>query len=169
MGQRCHGRTEQAEFFFIDRRSDAQLNTRLVIGVLKVHTATSSSTHVAGYFTTILVQFLVLLTEPERRAPTRKTEYKFRVFVILWLNETGDSHGGTGNEFRYPTSDTLLCSSTTMPSEEQAATSSHMMKTTKRGRPFLKDTLDLFATLIVSLQLGPHKQFFRTFSNSFST
>ncbi|EDR02359.1 uncharacterized protein LACBIDRAFT_309624 [Laccaria bicolor S238N-H82] len=33
------------------------------------------------------------------------------------------------------------------------ATSSHMMKTTKRGRPFLKDTLDLFATLIVSLQL----------------
>ncbi|TFK74446.1 regulator of G protein signaling superfamily [Pluteus cervinus] len=56
------------------------------------------------------------------------------------------------------------------PSEAEAqATSSHMMKTTKRGRPFLKDTLDLFATLIVSLQLGPHKQFFRTFPNSFST
>lgn len=49
------------------------------------------------------------------------------------------------------------------------ATSSHMMKTTKRGRPFLKDTLDLFATLIASLDLGPHKQFFRTFQNSFST
>ncbi|KAF8204830.1 regulator of G protein signaling domain-containing protein [Pholiota molesta] len=49
------------------------------------------------------------------------------------------------------------------------STSSHMMKTTKRGRPFLKDTLDLFATLIVSLQLGPHKQFFRTFPHSFST
>ncbi|KAF8165106.1 regulator of G protein signaling domain-containing protein [Crassisporium funariophilum] len=48
-------------------------------------------------------------------------------------------------------------------------TSSHMMKTTKRGRPFLKDTLDLFATLIVSLQLTPHKQFFRTFPHSFST
>ncbi|KAG5645742.1 hypothetical protein DXG03_005279 [Asterophora parasitica] len=33
----------------------------------------------------------------------------------------------------------------------------------------MQDTLDLFATLIVSLQLGPHKQFFRTFPNSFST
>ncbi|KAF9268304.1 hypothetical protein L218DRAFT_918833 [Marasmius fiardii PR-910] len=56
-----------------------------------------------------------------------------------------------------------------MPSEAEPQASSHMMKTTKRGRPFLKDTLDLFATLIVSLQLGPHKQFFRTFLNSFST
>ncbi|KAF9468855.1 regulator of G protein signaling domain-containing protein [Collybia nuda] len=59
-----------------------------------------------------------------------------------------------------------------MPSQAEndaQATSSHMMKTTKRGRPFLKDTLDLFATLIVSLQLTPHKQFFRTFPNSFST
>ncbi|KAJ6516301.1 regulator of G protein signaling domain-containing protein [Mycena sanguinolenta] len=53
-----------------------------------------------------------------------------------------------------------------MPSVEDPGTSSHMMKTTKRGRPFLKDTLDLFATLIVSLQLGPHKQFFKTFQNS---
>ncbi|KAI9433297.1 regulator of G protein signaling [Lactarius indigo] len=44
-----------------------------------------------------------------------------------------------------------------------------MMKTTKRGRPFLKDTLDLFATLVVSLQLSTHKQFFRSFPNSFST
>ncbi|KAH8830548.1 regulator of G protein signaling domain-containing protein [Flagelloscypha sp. PMI_526] len=49
------------------------------------------------------------------------------------------------------------------------AASSHMMKTTKRGRPFLKDTLDLFATLIVSLELSTHKQFFRSFPNSFST
>ncbi|EEB91152.1 hypothetical protein MPER_10536 [Moniliophthora perniciosa FA553] len=56
-----------------------------------------------------------------------------------------------------------------MPVETEPQASSHMMKTTKRGRPFLKDTLDLFATLIVSLQLGPHKQFFRTFPNSFST
>ncbi|KAK0206117.1 regulator of G protein signaling domain-containing protein [Desarmillaria ectypa] len=57
-----------------------------------------------------------------------------------------------------------------MPADSDAqATSSHMMKTTKRGRPFLKDTLDLFATLIVSLELTPHKQFFRTFPNSFST
>jgi hypothetical protein len=62
------------------------------------------------------------------------------------------------------------------------------MKTTKRGRPFLKvslcaisfsmqttnplpckDTLDLFATLIVSLNLTTHKQYFRTFPNSFTT
>jgi len=49
------------------------------------------------------------------------------------------------------------------------ASTSHMMKTTKRGRPFLKDTLDLFAILIVSLELTTHKQFFRTFPNSFST
>lgn len=73
--------------------------------------------------------------------------------------------------------------------QQQQSTSSHMMKTTKRGRPFLKvrtaftgiltiyahelrllqDTLDLFATLIVSLQLTTHKQFFRTFANSFTT
>ncbi|KAG6813448.1 hypothetical protein H0H92_010782 [Tricholoma furcatifolium] len=53
--------------------------------------------------------------------------------------------------------------------EQDGQASSHMMKTTKRGRPYLKDTLDLFATLIVSLQLGPHKQFFRTFPNSFTT
>ncbi|KZP13059.1 hypothetical protein FIBSPDRAFT_754019 [Athelia psychrophila] len=60
-----------------------------------------------------------------------------------------------------------------MPSSTDAGspspTSSHMMKTTKRGRPYLKDTLDLFATLIVSLHLTTHKQFFRTFPNSFST
>ncbi|KAJ7162624.1 regulator of G protein signaling domain-containing protein [Mycena crocata] len=56
-----------------------------------------------------------------------------------------------------------------MPSPEDPGTSSHMMKTTKRGRPYLKDTLDLYATLIVSLQLAPHKQFFKTFPNSFST
>ncbi|EMD40995.1 regulator of G-protein domain protein [Gelatoporia subvermispora B] len=58
-----------------------------------------------------------------------------------------------------------------MPAQDAsaAATSSHMMKTTKRGRPFLKDTLDLFATLIVSLELTTNKQFFRTFHNSFTT
>ncbi|KIJ70403.1 hypothetical protein HYDPIDRAFT_23514 [Hydnomerulius pinastri MD-312] len=53
--------------------------------------------------------------------------------------------------------------------QQPQASSSHMMKTTKRGRPYLKDTLDLFATLIVSLQLTTHKQYFRTFPNSFST
>lgn len=60
---------------------------------------------------------------------------------------------------------------TSLDQAEQSAqaSSSHMMKTTKRGRPFLKDTLDLFATLIVSLNLTTHKQYFRTFPNSFST
>ncbi|KAF9451998.1 hypothetical protein P691DRAFT_805815 [Macrolepiota fuliginosa MF-IS2] len=53
--------------------------------------------------------------------------------------------------------------------QDPNGSSSHMMKTTKRGRPFLKDTLDLFATLIVSLPLTPHKQFFRTFTHSFTT
>ncbi|KDR83492.1 hypothetical protein GALMADRAFT_219319 [Galerina marginata CBS 339.88] len=57
----------------------------------------------------------------------------------------------------------------TVADPDPQATSSHMMKTTKRGRPYLKDTLDLFATLIVSLQLGPNKQFFRTFPHSFTT
>ncbi|KAJ7087243.1 regulator of G protein signaling domain-containing protein [Mycena belliarum] len=56
-----------------------------------------------------------------------------------------------------------------MSASDEPGASSHMMKTTKRGRPYLKDTLDLYATLIVSLQLSPHKQFFKTFPNSFST
>ncbi|KAL5636590.1 hypothetical protein ACGC1H_000518 [Rhizoctonia solani] len=49
------------------------------------------------------------------------------------------------------------------------ASASHMMKVTKRGRPFLKDTLDLFATLVVSLDLVTHKQFFKSFPYSFTT
>ncbi|KAG2148032.1 regulator of G protein signaling domain-containing protein [Suillus clintonianus] len=60
-------------------------------------------------------------------------------------------------------------SSVDQAEQSAQASSSHMMKTTKRGRPFLKDTLDLFATLIVSLNLTTHKQYFRTFPNSFST
>ncbi|OBZ71832.1 Developmental regulator flbA [Grifola frondosa] len=55
------------------------------------------------------------------------------------------------------------------PETPAPATSSHMMKTTKRGRPFLKDTLDLFATLVVSLELTMNRQYFRTFPNSFTT
>ncbi|CAL1702085.1 unnamed protein product [Somion occarium] len=58
-----------------------------------------------------------------------------------------------------------------MPAQQEATVtpSSHMMKTTKRGRPYLKDTLDLFATLIVSLELTTNRQFFRNFPNSFLT
>lgn len=48
-------------------------------------------------------------------------------------------------------------------------TTSRMMKTTRRGRPFAKDTHDLFATLIVSLELGTHRQYFKTYHNSFTT
>jgi len=48
-------------------------------------------------------------------------------------------------------------------------TQSHTMKTTKRGRPYFKDTCDLFATLITSMGLGSNKQFFKTYHNSFST
>ncbi|RPD62037.1 hypothetical protein L227DRAFT_652186 [Lentinus tigrinus ALCF2SS1-6] len=55
------------------------------------------------------------------------------------------------------------------PPEAPQSTSSHMMKTTKRGRPFLKDTLDLFATLVVSLELTTNRQYFRSFPNSFTT
>ncbi|BEJ14880.1 hypothetical protein CspHIS471_0406470 [Cutaneotrichosporon sp. HIS471] len=47
--------------------------------------------------------------------------------------------------------------------------SSHLMKTTRRGRPFVKDTHDLFATMIVSLRLEPHRSFFKTYPNSFTT
>ncbi|KAI0786444.1 regulator of G protein signaling [Abortiporus biennis] len=56
-----------------------------------------------------------------------------------------------------------------MPATTEAPSSSHMMKTTKRGRPYLKDTLDLFATLIVSLELTTNRVFFRNFPNSFMT
>lgn len=48
-------------------------------------------------------------------------------------------------------------------------TTSRMMKTTRRGRPYAKDTHDLFATLIVSLELGTHRQYFKTYHNSFTT
>lgn len=75
-----------------------------------------------------------------------------------------------------------------------SSSSSHLMKTTRRGRPFVKvskglrahggdarphsehsnspllqDTHDLFATLIVSLRLENHRSFFKTFPNSFTT
>ncbi|PWY97479.1 regulator of G protein signaling superfamily [Testicularia cyperi] len=43
------------------------------------------------------------------------------------------------------------------------------MKTTRRGRPFAKDTHDLFATLIVSLELSTHRQMFKSYPNSFTT
>ncbi|KAG6850166.1 hypothetical protein H0H93_000293 [Arthromyces matolae] len=68
-----------------------------------------------------------------------------------------------------PLSPFFLHLSSAMSTQPEGQATSHMMKTTKRGRPYLKDTLDLFATLIVSLNLGPHKQFFRTYPNSFTT
>ncbi|KWU46918.1 hypothetical protein RHOSPDRAFT_14779 [Rhodotorula sp. JG-1b] len=47
--------------------------------------------------------------------------------------------------------------------------SSHMLKTGRRGNPFCKDTHDLFATLMVSLDLSERTRFFRTYSNAFTT
>ncbi|EIW70875.1 hypothetical protein TREMEDRAFT_29267 [Tremella mesenterica DSM 1558] len=46
---------------------------------------------------------------------------------------------------------------------------SHMMKTTRRGRPFVKDIHDLFSTLFISLELGNHRSFFKTYPYSFTT
>ncbi|KAL7412043.1 regulator of G protein signaling domain-containing protein [Mrakia frigida] len=45
----------------------------------------------------------------------------------------------------------------------------HMMKNSKRGRPFVRDIHDMFSTLIVSLQLETHRQFFKSYPNSFTT
>ncbi|KAK0523917.1 hypothetical protein OC842_005995 [Tilletia horrida] len=56
-----------------------------------------------------------------------------------------------------------------LPTRTRQQTSSRMMKTTRRGRPFAKDTHDLFATLIVSLQLTTHRQYFKSYPNSFTT
>ncbi|WWD17505.1 hypothetical protein CI109_101946 [Kwoniella shandongensis] len=49
------------------------------------------------------------------------------------------------------------------------STNSHLMKTTRRGRPFVKDTHDLFCTLVVSLHFETHRNFFKTYPNSFTT
>ncbi|WRT66148.1 uncharacterized protein IL334_003101 [Kwoniella shivajii] len=46
---------------------------------------------------------------------------------------------------------------------------SHLMKTTKRGRPFVKDTHDLFCTLVVSLEFETRRNFFKSYPNSFTT
>ncbi|PWN47543.1 regulator of G protein signaling superfamily [Violaceomyces palustris] len=59
--------------------------------------------------------------------------------------------------------------STELSTRTRQQTSSRMMKTTRRGRPYAKDTHDLFATLIVSLQLTTHRQYFKTYHNSFTT
>ena len=58
---------------------------------------------------------------------------------------------------------------TDLATRTKQQTTSRMMKTTRRGRPFAKDTHDLFATLIVSLELGTHRQYFKTYHNSFTT
>ncbi|KAG6828969.1 hypothetical protein H0H92_006151 [Tricholoma furcatifolium] len=45
----------------------------------------------------------------------------------------------------------------------------HLLKLTKVGRPFHKDTADLFATFVVATELKPHRLFFRSYPRSFST
>ncbi|KAK8864196.1 hypothetical protein IAR55_001442 [Kwoniella newhampshirensis] len=49
------------------------------------------------------------------------------------------------------------------------SSNSHLMKTTRRGRPYVKDTHDLFCTLVVSLEFDTHRSFFKTYPNSFTT
>lgn len=49
------------------------------------------------------------------------------------------------------------------------ALTNQVMKTSKRGRPFMKDTHDLFSTLMVSLNLKNHRNLFRSYQNSFTT
>ncbi|WWC89532.1 uncharacterized protein L201_004456 [Kwoniella dendrophila CBS 6074] len=49
------------------------------------------------------------------------------------------------------------------------SSNSHLMKTTKRGRPFVKDTHDLFCTLVVSLEFETHRNFFKSYPSSFTT
>ncbi|CAG8558148.1 7803_t:CDS:10 [Ambispora gerdemannii] len=51
----------------------------------------------------------------------------------------------------------------------QHQSSTHMMKTTKSGRPFVKDIHDLFSTLIVSLPMDSHRHMFRSYPNTFTT
>ncbi|KAG6848726.1 hypothetical protein H0H93_014584 [Arthromyces matolae] len=53
------------------------------------------------------------------------------------------------------------------PDDAEAA--EHLLKLTKVGRPFHKDTADLFATFIVAIELKPHRAFFKTYPNTFST
>ncbi|KAI7961572.1 hypothetical protein MJO28_002061 [Puccinia striiformis f. sp. tritici] len=54
------------------------------------------------------------------------------------------------------------------PRTRQQSTS-HILKTGKRGNPFVKDTHDLFSTLVASLQLTTNTRFFRSYPNSFTT
>ncbi|KNZ58319.1 hypothetical protein VP01_1954g2 [Puccinia sorghi] len=54
------------------------------------------------------------------------------------------------------------------PRTRQQSTS-HILKTGKRGNPFVKDTHDLFSTLVASLQLSTNTRFFRSYTNSFTT
>lgn len=56
--------------------------------------------------------------------------------------------------------------------ESQAVPYKGLLKTTKSGRTFTKDTFDVFAALILSLKLGPHKGsgfFTHTYPHSFTT
>ncbi|TIC16177.1 regulator of G protein signaling superfamily [Wallemia mellicola] len=47
--------------------------------------------------------------------------------------------------------------------------SSQVMKTSRRGRPYVRDLHDLFSTMVVSLDLKTHRNIFKSYSNSFTT
>ncbi|KIP07907.1 hypothetical protein PHLGIDRAFT_117675 [Phlebiopsis gigantea 11061_1 CR5-6] len=42
-----------------------------------------------------------------------------------------------------------------------------VLKTAKNGAPFVQDLFDIFASLMLSLELGTYRQFFRRYDNSF--
>ncbi|CAB5216626.1 unnamed protein product [Rhizophagus irregularis] len=51
----------------------------------------------------------------------------------------------------------------------QRMRSSHVMETTKSGRPFVKDLYDMFSTLIISIPLESHQNSSGNYPNSFTT
>ncbi|KAI9304798.1 hypothetical protein BJ944DRAFT_181110 [Cunninghamella echinulata] len=50
-----------------------------------------------------------------------------------------------------------------------ASTYTTKMKLTDEGRPFAKDMFDLFAALIIQMQLSDHRTFFKSYPSSFTT
>ena len=70
-----------------------------------------------------------------------------------------------------PSQDLPDRSNTSLPGFEKKMhqTSTRIMKVTPDGRPFARDFNDLYATLIVSLQLKTHRSRFRNYPHSFTT
>ncbi|KAG6915000.1 hypothetical protein DXG01_013953 [Tephrocybe rancida] len=72
----------------------------------------------------------------------------------------------TSDDGEPPNSDSFNVTKRQIPGEDAVE---RTLKLTKVGRPFHKDTADLFATFITAIELKPHRLFFRTYPRSFST